>query len=587
MKISINSVLLVIMIFSISILSIVSTSFFIGTDPWMHITIIKFITEINYVPVNDYFGTFGFHIFGAVIHFFSGINITLIPKLFTFYVFPITTLIVYNLFMRIFRNKNLAIFGIFILSISSLGFLNIMLQFWPTSLALIQGIFLFFLLYTRIQSFIREEIPNKEQIFAGIFYFYIIFILIFLSCLLIHSLIAMIFLVSFLWIYLIYFINNYRRGSDLVLLGLCLCIFFILYFLNISTGHFVIFSKLLTLPWYFILFGIFMIGILEGLVLLHYRKSMSFMKGRYKSIIMGQKHNNLKKIEEKFLFPFIFIVVVIFTCAFTILNLFFFNFDIITIFTGIEILIICSLSIWGLCVFQFKPRGKPLLLWGLALVIILIVGFVFDFLTSSLTFFSRIFYLSSIIIAVGFTSYIHKLIRINSIHKNKIKIFLISLAVFSALATYFELYSSIEFYSLKKREVNIIQWYSNHKSNQNVIITEFGWEPVFMFYGYPFEENNASLPLSDVIYFVMVSNDYLKPSLHIQNGTNLLIDLKNDTGMDVFLIVTDYYLTLSGLELFGRLTSEEIELYYSLPYLNKICSSKTESGEEIPLYWVI
>jgi hypothetical protein len=146
---------------------------------------------------------------------------------------------------------------------------------------------------------------------------------------------------------------------------------------------------------------------------------------------------------------------------------------------------------------------------------------------------------------------------------------------------------SIEFYSLKNREVNIIQWYSNYNSVENVIIAEFGWDPVFMYFGYPFEDRNASLALSDVIYFLMVSTDYLKPSLHIQNGTNLLTDLKNSTNMDVFLIVTDHYLLLSGLELFGRLTEEEIELYYNLPYLNRVCSSKSENGDVIPLYWVI
>lgn len=582
-----NSVLLIVFMFLISILSIFGTSIFIGTDPWMHISIIKFITDINYLPLNDYFGTFGFHIFGSLIYFFSGANIILIPKFFIFYTLPIMSLIVYNLFMRIFRNKNLALLGIFVLSISSLGFLNIIFQFWPTSLALIQGITLFFLLYIRLQSFIQEKEPNKKQIFSGIFIFYFLFITIFISCLLVHSLIAMIFLVSFLWVYLIYFVKSYRRGNDIILLGICLCVFFIFYFLNISTGHFIVFSKIGGLPWYYILFGLTGIGILEGLVLLHYRKSMIFTKGRYSLIIMGKKHKNLKKIEDKFLLPLVFILVTIFICSFTIVNILFFKFDLITIFTGIEILIICSFGIWGLFVFQFKPRGKPLLLWGLGLGIILLVGFLFDFLTSSLTFFSRIFYLSSIMIAIGFVSYIHKLVKTHLIQKPKMQFFLIFLTFFSLFTTYFEVYYSIEFYSLKNRERSTIQWYSSFKSDQNVVIAEFGWDPIFMYYGYPFEENNASLPLSDVIYFLMVSNDYLNPRLHIQNGTNILSELKKNSGMDVYLIVTDHYLLLSDLELFGRLTSEEIEMYYNLSYLNKICSSKTENGNEIPLYWVI
>ncbi|MCK4287297.1 MAG: hypothetical protein KAX18_13895, partial [Candidatus Lokiarchaeota archaeon] len=207
-----NSVLLIIFLFLVCILGIFGTSIFIGTDPWMHISIIKFITDINYLPVSDYFGTFGFHIFGAVIHFFSGLDIFLIPKFFVFYTFSISSLITYILLKRIFRKKNLAILGIFILNISSLGFLNMMYQFWPSSLALILGLTLFFLLYIRLQSFTQEKEPNYNKIFSNMFFSYLLFIVIFISCLLIHSLIAIILLASYLWVYLIYFVKSYRRG---------------------------------------------------------------------------------------------------------------------------------------------------------------------------------------------------------------------------------------------------------------------------------------------------------------------------------------------------------------------------------------
>lgn len=582
-----NSALLIIFIFLVCILGIFGTSIFIGTDPWMHISIIKFITDINYLPLSDYFGTFGFHIFGALIHFFSGINIILIPRFFMFYTFLISTLIVYNLFMRIFRNKNLAIFGIYVLVFSSLGFLNMMYQFWPSSLALIQGITLFFLLYIRLQSFIQEKEPSKKQIFSSMFFSYFLFIIIFISCLLVHSLIAMIILTSFIWVYLIYFIKSYRRGYDIILLCGCLSIFFVFYFLNISTGHFIIFTRLNTVSWYYILFGIILIGILEGLILLHYRKSLIFTKGRFSLIIKGQKHKRLKKIEEKILFPLIFSFIIITMFAFTIANLLIFKFSFLTILTGFEILLISSFAIWGLNIFQYKPRGKPLLLWGFALGILLMASLLFDFLTASYTFFSRIFYLSSILIAIGFVSYIYKLIKTNEIQKRKMTFFIIFVTTFSLLATYFEVSSSVEFYSLKRQEVSTVQWYSNYTSNQNVMIGEFGWGPIFIYYDYPFEENNATRPLTSVIFFHTATNNYLNPKLHIQNGTNVLAELKMDSGKDVFLIVTDYYLVLSSLELFGQLTSEEIEMYYSLNYLNKIHSSKTESGQEIPLYWVI
>ena len=75
--------------------------------------------------------------------------------------------------------------------------------------------------------------------------------------------------------------------------------------------------------------------------------------------------------------------------------------------------------------------------------------------------------------------------------------------------------------------------------------------------------------------------------MHIQNGSNILIELKSDLENDVYLIVTDEYLLLSSLSLFGSLTSEEMEMYYSLNYLNKIFSSKAENENEIPIYWVI
>ncbi|MFX0106455.1 MAG: hypothetical protein ACFE75_13345, partial [Candidatus Hodarchaeota archaeon] len=517
-----NSVLLIIFIFLVCILGFLGASIFIGTDPWMHISVIKFIADINYLPLTDYFGTFGFHIIGVVIHFFSGVDIILIPKFFMFYTFLISSLILYSLFMRIFRNKNLALFGIYVLVFSSLGFLNMMYQFWPSSLALIQGITLFFLLYIRLESFTKENEPSKKQIFSNMFFSYSLFIVIFISCLFVHSLIAMIILTSFIWIYLIYFVKSYRRGYDIILLCVCLSIFFVFYFLNISTGHFIIFTSLNTLPWYYLLFGIILIGILEGLILLHYRKSLIFTKGRYSLIIFGQKHKRLKKIEEKLLFPLIFAFIIITMSAFAIANLLIFKFSAVTIVTGFEILLISSFAIWGLYIFQYKPRGKPLLLWGFALGILLIAGLLFDFITSSYTFFSRIFYLSSVLITIGFVAYIYKLIKTNAIQKSKMKFFMIFVISFSLLTTYFEVQSSIEFYSLKHKEVSAIQWYSNFTSNQNVIIAEFGWSSIFIYYDYPFDENNASLSLNSVIFFQTVSNNYMNPKLHIQNGTNIL-----------------------------------------------------------------
>jgi hypothetical protein len=545
-----NSVLLGVFIFLLCLFAVLGTSIFIGTDPWMHISVIKFITDINYLPLGDYFGTYGFHVFGALIHFFSGMEIILIPRFFMFYTFPITALIVYNLFMRIFKNKSLAIFGIFVLGFSSLGFLSLMFQYWPSSLALIQGITMFFLLYIRLQSFTQEKEPQKKQVFSNMIFSYILFVSVYVSCIFVHSLIAMIFLLTFLWVFLIYFIRSYKRGFDFIMLCICLGIFVIFYVLDISTGHLNVFVRLTSLPWYFILFGIIIFGIFEGLILLHYRKSMDFTKGTFSLIISGEKRKILKKIEEKFIFPLIFSFALILTLAFSLANSFLFKFDNLVIFTGLEIILICAFAIWGLLLFQYKPKGKPLFLWGFAFGIILMAGVLFDFVTGTFTFSSRIFYLASILISIGF-------------------------------------YSSFEFYSLKSREVNIIEWYSSFSPNQHVIIGEFGWSSIIIYYDYPFEQNNASLSLNSVLFFATASNEYLNPNLHIQNNTNVLLELKKDSERDVFLILTDSFLLISSLELFGRLTSEEMEMYYQLNYLNKVCSTKTENNNEVPLYWVI
>ena len=582
-----NLILLYIFIFLLCIFGVIATPIFIGTDPWIHISVIKFVTHINSLPLNDYFGTFGFHIFGVLIYSFSGIDIILIPKFFMFYTFPITALIVYNLFIRIFRNKNLVILGIFVLGFSSLGFINLMFQFWPSSLALLQGITLFFLLYLRLQTFIQEKEPNKTQIFSNMFFSYFLFIFIFISCILVHSLIAMIFLISFLWFYLIYFIKSYKRGFDVILLCICLCIFISFYFLNISTGHLIVFMRLGSLPWYYILFGIIIIGVLEGLILLHYRKSLDFTKGRFFLISSGKEKKIFKKIEDKFLIPLIFTFSIIIAFGFGLVNFYLFKFDFIAVFTALEIIIICSFAIWGLLVFQYKPRGKPLILWGFAFGIILVGGVLFDFVAGTFTFSSRIFYLSSILISIGFVSYFYKLMKTKSIQQLKIKILMTFIISFSLLTTNYEIYSSIEFYSLKRREVSIIEWYSNFSSNQNVVIGEFGWNSIIVYYKYPFEEKNATLSLNSVVFFVAASNEYLNPNLHIHNNTNILVDLKESSNKEVYIILTNSFLLLSSLELFGRLTTEEMEMYYSLNYLNKISSSKTQDGKEIPLYWVI
>ena len=430
-NISLNAILLSIFIILICILNVVNTSIFAGTDAWLHISIVKYITKINYVPMNAYFGTLGLHIFGAVIHFFSGLDLILLPKYFCFYTIPLSSLIVYNLLMRIFKNKNLALFGVFLLD-SSFGFSwFMMVQFWPSSIALIQGLVIFFILYVRLQGFIKEQIPKKEKIFSHISFSYILLIFIFISSFLTHSLLTMIFLISYLWVYLIYFVKNYRRGFDLLLLILFFSIFFIFYYFNISTAHFQVFNPFRIIPLDYLLYGALAFIFVVTLILVRYRKSMDFSRGTFLLIITGKEKRGYKKIEDRFIFPLIFGLVIILSIVFTLFNLTVFNISIIYVIYFIEMLIISSFAIWGLLIFRYKPRGKPLFLWGLALDLMFLLMFLYDAMIGMTTFFLRVYYITTIIISIGFVSYLYKLLKTNSFQKRKFKIFLISVIIFS------------------------------------------------------------------------------------------------------------------------------------------------------------
>ncbi len=586
-NISLNAILLSIFIILICILNVVNTSIFAGTDAWLHISIVKYITKINSIPMNAYFGTLGLHIFGAVIHFFSGLDLILLPKYFCFYTIPLSSLILYNLLMRIFKNKNLAIFGVFLL-VSSFGFSwFMMVQFWPSGIVLIQGLVIFLILYIRLQALIKEQIPKKEDISSNITFSYILSIFIFISSLLTHSLLAMILLISFLWVYLIYFVKNYRRGFDLLLLIVLFSIFLIFYNFNISVGHFQVFNPFRILPWYYLLFGALAFTFVIALILLNYRRSMDFSRGEFTSIITGNKKRIYKKIEDKIIFPLIFGSTIILSIVFTLFNLTVMNISITYVFYFIEMLIISCFAIWGFLIFQYKPRGKPLFLWGLALDLMFLLMFLYDAIIGFTTFFLRVYFITTIVISVGFVSYLYKLIKLNSFQKRKFKIFLILVVIFSVYTQNLFDSTSIDIFCLKEREVNSIQWYSNYTSNEEVIISKFGWYAIFIYYDYPFEDKNKELPLDSIHYFLLVDSQLIHPDLHISNGSNQLKNIKSDYNTDVILVFPEEYYSPFSWTFFDQLTEEEIEAYYNLDYLNRIFSAKGEYGEDLPYYWVI
>ncbi len=586
-KINLNLFLLIAFISLICILNITKFSVFVGTDPWLHILNSRIITEENILPLKGYHGTMGISIFGAVINFFSGVSHILIPKYFVIYTFFLSAIIFYSISMRIFKRKNLAIFSVFIIEFSSLGFSNMMLQYWPSGSALIKCLAIFLLLYIRLQKFVQLERPTKREILSNIFLIYILTILIFTSAVLTHVVTSIFFLFSFLWVYLIYFLKDYRRGIDFIFLCGLVGIFLILNIFGIGSGHYWFFIPL-NLSWYFLL----LIGgvgcIAGGILLWKLQNSINFTKGRFKLVITGKRDKYFKKIEDKAIIPLIFSILIAITISLLIVNLIWIEIEITNIFYVSEIILLSAFAVWGLIVYQKKPRGKPLFIWGIGLSILLGVGFVFNILILSNMIWQRILYLIPPIIVIGFISYIYKIIKIKKIGTFRMKFIIFIIITFSLLTTYFFESVNFDVFTLRRRDISPIQWYSNNTSDKNVLITEFGWKNVFKYYGYDHNNTNGTLAFEGNFYNLKYEIDLFPPDNHLyENKTNILQEIKEDYNTDVYIIFSDTYIINKGFELFGHLSQDELEEYYSLPYLDKICSSKTEGGGETPIFWVI
>lgn len=172
-------------------------------------------------------------------------------------------------------------------------------------------------------------------------------------------------------------------------------------------------------------------------------------------------------------------------------------------------------------------------------------------------------------------------------HKKKYKFFLLLFIVFSICISYSYDFATINHFDLKEREVRSIQWYSNYSSNGKVIISNFGWHGIFLYYDYPYEEHNQSLSLTSIDYFLLIENQFLYPNLHISNGSNVLKNLKSDDNTEVILILPEHYYLPFSWKFFDQLSEQQLDTYYNLNYLNRIFSSKSINDEEIPYYWVI
>lgn len=584
-RIPLSGILVVIFLILMSILNGVRFSYFYGTDAMYHIFMVKLINNLNYLPVDQYFGALGLHLFAALIHFFTGIDHLLLAQYFSFYTFLVSGLLIYNILKRIFKNRNLAILGVFLVEFTSLGFSNTMYQFWPTSLASIQSLYIFFLLYVRLENFVKEEPPRKKEIFSNLTFTYIFIILIYISALFTHSLIATIYVVSFAFIFLIYFTRSYKRGIDFVILCTCLGAFVILFNISGISAHWTI-VDILGLPWYFLVIG----GVIAFLIVLKLRSGIKFEKNRFKLVISGQKYGYYKKIEDKLIFPIFLSFSAIFLISALVVNYNFLDLYFSRLLIALEFFIMIFFGTWGLILFQKNPRGKSLLLWLFGMTIIYLAAFSLDVFVLHEFWSGRILLLISPVLIFGFISYLYKLIKLNSITTIKIKIFILSVVIFTFFAQFSNQLFDIDDkeYSLHKREVYSLQWYSRYTSDVNFIICEFGIPYVVMYFEYPYEEHNKSILLSDLIHFKQAPKGYFKPADHFYpNGTNKLQQMKEDLNTDIYLILDDNYMAFTGFDVFERLTEEEMEEYYSMDYMNKICSSKSENGIEFPYYWVI
>ncbi|MFX1311028.1 MAG: hypothetical protein ACFFHD_00230, partial [Promethearchaeota archaeon] len=280
-------------------------------------------------------------------------------------------------------------------------------------------------------------------------------------------------------------------------------------------------------------------------------------------------------------------IIIILVTFFTIGNILIFNFDILSIFNTFDIIVLCLMSVWGLILYQYKPKGKPIFFWFLALGIILLFFFLFDVSIKVTGYYSRIFYIASTVISIGLVAYFYKAIKMNVIKKRNFKIFFLLIMIFSLIISFFQNSVTINNFSLKTQEVNSVQWYSNYTYNKQVIISEFGWTSIFVFYDYPYGIKNEDLPFREIDYFLLVENQYVHPSLHHFEGKNILKELKLSYGTDVVLILPKKYYVEFSWQFFDHLSEDEIEAYYTLEYLNRIFSARGEDGTDTPYYWVI
>ena len=168
------------------------------------------------------------------------------------------------------------------------------------------------------------------------------------------------------------------------------------------------------------------------------------------------------------------------------------------------------------------------------------------------------------------------------------KFFIIFLIGFSLCTTYFHEFEIVPYVSLTKRQVGGAQWYSEHTSDKNVVITEFGLQYMFWYYDYPYNEKDENIEGQDTHYYLDTrKNDLFQPDEHVDDGENKLQELKEEEETDVVITLDDQYYYNKDMDTYQYVDKEEQEEYYELEYLNRIYNAKSRDGTENPYYWVI
>jgi hypothetical protein len=179
---------------------------------------------------------------------------------------------------------------------------------------------------------------------------------------------------------------------------------------------------------------------------------------------------------------------------------------------------------------------------------------------------------------IGFLSYLYKLIKTEQIKIKVVKILIISFIVFSLISTFIEEEPYFKSFSIEKHELNNLIIYSKFTNSSNVLILEFGWEYPIIYYEYPYGEKEV-YPF-DLFDYIFVEEKFIDPDLHFLH----LEELEDTHNAEVYILLTDYYTSLSGWENFGSVSKDKILRYFNLSYLSRICSTKTIDGMDKPIY---